>query len=495
MSDSEMHQQQPSEPFAVTLSRVGAPAFALSATKELAFGIDDGSLSPAAAARLLTQQKADPNGRYRKGSWLGGRPEPWPSLLHLVAHKCVGEDGAAMLDCLLRAGASVNYATNSYPDNGRPLDILLGRLRCADPRLLSALLPMIDTLLRHGARCENGGYGALRWLFASSAIEEISATEWLEVVTRLTTAAAAAPTPPSLYGYSTLKLACKCRFRQEEEQQQLQEQQQQQQQDGSHDGQTDAHIAILEKLVEGMGREVVEADRGTGALNHAVDSQNRAIMYWLVRQQGVRADGGTLSRAHWDVDVISFLIASYIEPPSLPFSNRTPLGRRLNAALRFFEAQRYALPHIDRGFGNGEPFECSFDGRVVVGGTGGGQCAVKVIHGWEGMGGRGPPGALWGDDESSDDDILDSDDDLDEEDNIDEDGMDEDGLEDGGDGEDLDEGSVAEDGMGGDSGEEEHDGDVIDDDDDDEQQQQQHTEDNQSVDEMDEEHSSSDRLI
>mmetsp|Transcript_36142 Transcript_36142/g.103790 ORF Transcript_36142/g.103790 Transcript_36142/m.103790 type:complete len:648 (+) Transcript_36142:251-2194(+) len=647
MSDSEVHQQQPGEPFPVALSRVGAPAFALSATKELASGLHDGSLSPDAAAQLLTQDKADPNGRYRKSS------HTWPSLLHLAAEKCVGEDGAAILTSLIDAGASVNYTSYSpegapwaLPCSKKPLDSLLDRLRHADSAQLSALLPMIETLLRHGARCYYPG-GALSSVFTSSAMKDISATQCLEVVTRLTTAAAAAPSPPSLYGYSTLYEACKCRFRVDKEEQ-PDEQQRHQQGDAAHDGQTDAHIAILEKLVEGMGRKVLEGFIAKEALNHAVDRQNRAVVYWLVRQ-GVRADDDALSRAHWDVDVISLLvreagahvdrgwrqplvrfvggghdtaaqhliqlgasvdralthfrttarqkrrilsvyhdylnrsvpthamgfintslaplrtlsalsashsvfgvgvlccqIASYIEPPSLPFSDRTPLGRRLNAALSFFisrvcnvaspsvrrrlfqrtafvtphithtdtsdsqgggeggqvdegivyglrevihlirceEAQRYELPDIDRGFGKSKPFESSFDGRVVVQGAGGGQCVVQTIEWWEAMGGRGPPGALWGEEPLDDDDDSSSDDDLDE-----------DGVEDGGDGEDLDEGSVAEDGMGGDSGEEEHDGDVIDDDDDDEQQQQQHTEDNQSVDEMDEEHSSSDPLI
>ncbi|CEM03441.1 unnamed protein product [Vitrella brassicaformis CCMP3155] len=534
------HQQHLREPFPVTLSRGGAPAFALSATKELAFGLHYGSLSPDAAAQLLTQETADPNGRYRKNP-CDGYISPL-SLLHLAAETCVGEDGAAMLDCLLDAGAEVNYDTSVYAPfcTGKtPLDLVLDRLGCADPRLLSALLPMIGTLLRHAARCYYGG--SLRSLFASSAMEEVSATECLEIVTRLTTAAAAAPSPPSLYGYSTLYEACKCRFRVDKEEQ-PDEQQRHQQGDAAHDGQTDAHIAILEKLVEGMGREVVEGDRGSRALNEAVDSQNRAIMYWLVRQQGVRADSDALCFAARDVDVMSFLIASYIEPPSLPFSDRTPLGRRLNAALSFFisrvcnvaspsvrrrlfqrtafvtphithtdtsdsqgggeggqvdegivyglrevihlirceEAQRYELPDIDRGFGKSKPFESSFDGRVVVQGAGGGQCVVQTIEWWEAMGGRGPPGALWGEEPLDDDDDSSSDDDLDE-----------DGVEDGGDGEDPDEGSVAEDGMDGDSGEEE-DGDMIDDDDD--EQQQQHVEDDQSVDEMDEEDSSSNHL-
>ncbi|CEM37453.1 unnamed protein product [Vitrella brassicaformis CCMP3155] len=273
MSDSEVHQQQPGEPFPVALSRVGAPAFALSATKELASGLHDGSLSPDAAAQLLTQDKADPNGRYRKSS------HTWPSLLHLAAEKCIGEDGAAMLDCLIQHGADVKYTAyvNSSPlcTSRTPLDLVLGRLHRADPRLLSALLPMIETLLRHGARCYYAGDGALRSLFGSSAMKGISAAQCLEIVTRLATAAAAAPTPPSLYGFWTLNLACKCRFRQEEDQQQ------QQQQDGSHDGHTDPHIAILEKLIEGIGREVVEGDRGKEALSHAPDSQNRAVVYWL----------------------------------------------------------------------------------------------------------------------------------------------------------------------------------------------------------------------
>ncbi|CEM02361.1 unnamed protein product [Vitrella brassicaformis CCMP3155] len=512
------HQQQPGEPFPVTLSRGGAPAFALSASKELAFGIDDGSLSPDAAAQLLTQEKADPNGRYYDTSL-----DRLDSLLHLAAEKCIGEDGAAMLECLIKdAGADVNFVdVVEAGNNRRPLDSLLARLRRADRRLLLALLPMIETLLRHGARCYFGGAGALQSLFASSAMEEVSATGCLEVVTRLTTAAAAAPTPPSLGGDFALSKACRCQFRQEEDQQQ--QQQEQQKRDGAYDSHADPHIAILEKLVEGMGRKVLEGFIAKEALNHAVDRQNRAVVYCQ--------------------------IASYVEPLPLPFSDRTPLGRRLNAALSFFvsrvcnvaspcerrrlfrhtafvtphtthtdtsdsqgggegeggqvgegivyglrdvihlirceEALHYQLPDIDSGFGNGKPFECAFDGRVVVGGAGGGQCVVQTIDRWEAMGERRPPGALWSE-ESSDDD--DSSDDSDEDDDIDEDGMDEDGLEDAGDGDDLDEGFMAEDGMDGDLGEE--DGDMIDDDD-----EPQHTEDDQSVDEMDEEHSSSDPLI
>ncbi|CEM37638.1 unnamed protein product [Vitrella brassicaformis CCMP3155] len=629
MSSSEVHQQQPGEPFPVTLSRGGAPAFALSPTKQLAFGIHHGSLSPAVAAQLLTQQKADPNGRYYDAAL-----NRWDSLLHLAADRCVGEDGAAMLRCLIGSGADMDYTSRSpgramhiILTSKRPLDFLLDRLDHADPAQLSALLPMIETFLRHGATCCYGGSGALTSVFTSDATrggtQRISATECLEVVSRLTTAAAAAPTPPSLYGASALNEACECHFREEEDGQQ-QQQQQQQQGDAAHGGHTDVHIAILEKIVEGMGQEEMEGGRGSGALNSAVASQNRAIMYWLVRQRGVTADSETLSVAHWDMDVMSWLvdeagadvdgggglpplvalvrgghhaaahhlihlgasvdtaltfttplalidisttprerhrilsvyhsyvnrsvpthamrhintslnplrtlsalsashrvfrvgvlccqIASYVEPPPLPFSERTPLGRRLNAALSFFlsraynvaspsvrrrlfrhtafvtpqvthtgtsdsqggegdgdveegvvygvrdvihlirceEGRHYELPHIVRGFGNGRPFECEFDGNVVVGGAGGGQRVVQRIDGWEGMSERGPPGAVWGE-ELSDGDGLGGDE-LDEEDDIDEDFLDEDDLEDGwGDG--LDEGFMDEDGMYADWGE------------------------------------------
>ncbi|CEM37413.1 unnamed protein product [Vitrella brassicaformis CCMP3155] len=593
-SDSEP-QPQPGEPFPISLSRGGAPAFSLSATKELAYGIRDGSLSPEAAAQLLAQQRADPNGRYYNTS-----SQQWHSLVYLAAEECVGEDGVAILESLIDAGANVNCTSPARI----PLDAVLARLRHADPTQLSALLPMIETLLRHGARCYFDG--ALSSVFTSGATrgpQRITAKECLKIVTRLTAAAAAAPTLLSLYGYWTLEQACACRFAEDEDKQSDEQQQQRQQQEGdaAHDGHADPHIAILEKLVEGMGREVVEGDGGTCALNEATRARNRAVVYWLVRQQGVKAVRSTLILAHWDVDVISFLvheagadidddylkrsvpthamrfinasltplrtlsalsashrvfrvgvlcshIASYIEPPPLPFSARTPLGRRLNAALSFFvsrvcnvaspsvrrrlfrhtafvtphtthadtsdsqggreggqvdegivyglrdvihliwceEALHYRLPDIDRGFGKGKPFECSFDGRVVVGGAGGGQCVVQTIDGWEGMDQRGPPGAVWGDYESSDDDSSDGDD-LDEESDIDdEDGMDADGLEDAGDGDDLDEGSVAEDGMDGDWGEEEHDGDMIEDDD-----EHQHMEDDQAAGDMDEEHSSS----
>ncbi|CEM12065.1 unnamed protein product [Vitrella brassicaformis CCMP3155] len=529
-----------------------------SPTKQLAFGIHHGSLSPAVAAQLLTQQKADPNGRYYDAAL-----NRWDSLLHLAADRCVGEDGAAMLRCLIGAGADMDYTSRSpgralhlLLTSKRPLDFLLDRLNHADPTQLSALLPMIETLLRHGATCCYGGSGALTSVFTSDATrggtQRISATECLEVVTRLTTAAAAAPTPPSLYGNSALNEACECHFREEENQP---PDEQQQQGDAAHGGHTDVHIAILEKIVEGMGREL-EGARGSGALHSAVASQNRAIMYWLVRRQGVTADSETLSVAHWDVDVMTWLvdeagadvdgvgrlpplgalIASYIEPPPLPFSERTPLGRRLNAALSFFlsraynvaspsvrrrlfrhtafvtphnthtdtsdsqverrgeaeggqvdegvvygvrdvvhlirceEGRHYELPHIVRGFGNGKPFECEFDGNVVVGGAGGGQRLVQRIGGWEGMSERGRPGAVWGEE------LWDVDgsggDELDEEDEIDEDFLDEDDAEDGW-GDDLDEGFMDEDGMYADWGErKEPAGDMIDGDDNDEQQQQ-----------------------
>ncbi|CEM27820.1 unnamed protein product [Vitrella brassicaformis CCMP3155] len=630
-------QQQPGEPFAVSLSPGGVPAFALSPTKQLAFGLHYGSLSPDAAAQLLTQQKADPNGQYHDG-----RCDCRASLLHLAAEKCVGEDGAAILTSLIDAGASVNYTSYSpegapwaLPCSKKPLDSLLDRLRHADSAQLSALLPMIETLLRHGARCYYPG-GALSSVFTSSAMKDISATQCLEVVTRLTTAAAAAPRPPGLYGETALNEACQCQFRGEEDQQAEDQQADEQPGDAAHDGHTEPHIAILEKIVEGTGWEVLEGwgegERGSYALSRAVESQNRAVVYWLVRQR-VKAVHSTLILAHEDTEVMSFLvreagadvdddgaamtgarfwpplvefvreghytaaehlnhlgasvdralthfrttarqkrrilsvyhdylsrsvpthamhfinteIAAYLDPLApLPFSARTPLGRRLNAALRFFvsrvcnvaspsvrrrlfrhtafvtphithtdtsdsqgggeggqvdegivyglrdvihlirceEAQRYELPDIDSGFGRSKPFECAFDSRVVVRGAGGGQCVVEVIDAWEGMDQRGPPGALWGEESSDDDDGL-GDYDLDEENDIDEDGMDEDGLEDGA-GDGIDEGFMDDDGMNGDQGED--DDDMIDDD----EQQQQHVEADQAADEMDGGHSSGD---
>ncbi|CEL98001.1 unnamed protein product [Vitrella brassicaformis CCMP3155] len=593
--------RQPGEPFTVTLSSSGAPAYDLSATKQLAFGLADGSLAPDAAARLLTQHRADPSGLYYKES--RRRSESyWSSLLHLAAEKCSGAEGAAILTHLLSSPfcPDVNQTTPFAEDCLRipweshdeaPLDALLDRLpRATDspgrrehPTQLPALLPMIETLLSHGATCYShwDSEGLLGKVFQSGA--DMTAKECLEAVGRLTSAAARArtyrPTASILYGPFTFSSACGCRFREEEAV--PGGRQGEGEKAAADEGQTNPAIAILEKVLEGTGREVLEGQEGSRALERAVESQNREVVYWLVRQ-GVQdcrrpfQDDRTLCSAHWDVDVMSLLvseagadvddglplvsfvrrehytaahhlvhlgasvdralthrgtrakdrhrilsvyhsyltrsvpthamrfintslaplrtlsgvsachrvfglgvlccqIAAYLDPLApLPFSDRTPLGRRLNAALRHFlkracnlaghsvrrrlfrhtafvtphlthasaseegggagcgqildegvvygvrdvlhvirceEAHHYGLPRMVRGFGNRKAFACAFDGNVVGGGVGGRQCVVERIEGWEGMGERGPPGAMWanGQDKTIDEDVMDED--------------------------------------------------------------------------------------
>ncbi|CEM37386.1 unnamed protein product [Vitrella brassicaformis CCMP3155] len=142
MSDSEVHQQPSRSPF----SRGRAPAFALSATKELAYGIHHGALSHDTAAQLLTQEKADPNRQY-----YNRRNICWASLLHLAAEKCVGEDGGAGADMdgtsslgRLYMGATLGRHTTGL--GAKPPASCRPALSCPP-------LTMIETLLRHGAKC------------------------------------------------------------------------------------------------------------------------------------------------------------------------------------------------------------------------------------------------------------------------------------------------------------------------------------------------------